>query len=100
MIKPVSFTAAQPDTIKYQVKQVMRDEQKSYEKQIFDICTKKIEDKYLDEFNLRITQAQNNLTQKDKITVLSLLRDAYKDAGMNKEAEVMAAQIGKLNVEA
>ncbi len=100
MIKPVTFKAAQPDTIKYQVKQVMRDEQKTYEDLIFDNCTKKLNEKYMDEFNVKINDARNNLTKQDKITVLSMLKDAYNDAGMKKDAAVIDAQIGKLNVEA
>lgn len=98
MIHPITFKSS-PDTLSLQVQQVMRENRKAYEQEIVDNCTKRIEDKYLQDFNIKIKDAENNLSKKDFLNILNTIKSAYADAGRSEDSKVIAEQIKRLDKE-
>ncbi len=95
----MAITFTSQDYLANHVKQVLRENQEGYEAKIFHNCSKKLENTYMPDFNRQIIQAKNNLSTKDKINILSTLKDAYYNAGRIKDSQILESQIKKLDIE-
>ncbi len=94
---PITFTSQ--DYIAYQVKQVLRENQATYEDKIYHNCTKKIEEQYMPSFDKQIADVRNNISTKDTINILLSLKNAYQNAGRINDSQILEQQIQKLNIE-
>ena len=94
---PITFTSQ--DYIAYQVKQVLRENQATYEDKIDHNCTKNIEEQYTPSFDKQIADVRNNISTKDTINILLSLKNAYQNAGRINDSQILEQQIQKLNIE-
>ena len=94
---PITFTSQ--DYIAYQVKQVLRENQATYEDNIYHNFIKKIEEQYMPSFDKQIADVRNNISTKDTINILLSLKNAYQNAGRINDSQILEQQIQKLNIE-
>lgn len=95
----ISFKS-QPDNLEKHVNQLMRENYSKIEKDIVDNCIKKVDNQYNSEFNYKIKKVEHYPSDKDLVTILSSLKDAYKQCGLNKDVDCINNQIKKLDVQA
>lgn len=95
----ISFKS-QPDNLEKQVNQLMRENYSKIEKDIVDNCINKIDNQYNSEFNYRLKKVEHTPGNKDLVSILSTLKNAYKQSGLNKDVECIDNQIKKLDVQA
>lgn len=88
------------DNLEKHVNQIMRENYSALENEIINNCSKKIEDKYYSEFTYKLKEVENSTGNKDLVTILDCLKDAYSQSGMNKDVECIDNQIKKLDVQA
>lgn len=82
----ISFKT-QPDILKNQVQQLMRENYSQMEQDLVDKCTKKVDEKYKSDFNYKLKKVEYCPSDKDLISILSSLKDAYKQSGLTKDVE-------------
>lgn len=95
----ISFKS-QPDNLEKHVNQLMRENYFKIEKDVINRCCENIDNKYKSEFDFKLKEVENSPSNKDLVTILSSLKDAYSQSGLNKDAECIDNQIKKLDIQA
>lgn len=95
----ISFKT-QPDILKNQVQQLMRENYSQMEQDLVDKCTKKVDEKYNSDFYYELRKVEYHPGDKDLVSILSTLKDAYKQSGLTKDVECIDNQIKKLDTKA
>ena len=88
------------DPIERQVMQVMRENYAQIEGDVLQSCRTKINNEFYDEFIHQAKVQKNNVDNVDLKTILTVIKDAYLNAGMNKDAIAIDSQIARLDVKA
>ena len=86
------------DNIERQVKQVMRENYASMEKDVYNNCRKRINDEFYDKFISKAKAQRSQIGDDDLKILLSTLKKSYENSGMHKDAKVLEAQISKLDI--
>ena len=86
------------DSIERQIKQVMRENYASMEKDVYNNCRKRINDEFYDKFISKAKAQRSQIGDDDLKILLSTLKKSYESSGMHKDAKVLEAQISKLDV--
>lgn len=86
------------DSIERQIKQVMRENYASMEKDVYNNCRKKINDEFYDKFVSQTRLQRSQIGDDDLKILLSTLKKSYKSSGMLDDAKAIEAQIAKLDV--
>lgn len=87
---------SQTDYIETQTKQIIRENFVTIQDEAANNVFQVVEHKYRDEFTHKIEQSKKTIGVQDIISIFTDLRDAYSDAGLNKDADVIGAYIKKL----
>ena len=95
----ISFKS-QPDNLEKHVNQLMRENYAKIEKDIVNDCINKIDSRYSDEFDYNLKRVEFSPNDKDLVSILSSLKEAYQQSGLNKDVECIDNQIKKLDVQA
>ena len=95
----ISFKS-QPDNLEKHVNQLMRENYAKIEKDIVNDCINKIDSRYNSEFNYKLKQVEFSPSDKDLVSILGSLKEAYQQSGLNKDVECIDNQIKKLDVQA
>lgn len=95
----ISFKS-QPDNLEKHVNQLMRENYSSLENNIINNCSKNIENKYKSEFDFKLRKVENMPGNKDLVSILGSLKEAYQQSGLNKDVECIDNQIKKLDLQA
>ena len=95
----ISFKS-QPDNLKNQVQQLMRENYSQMENEIVTKCSQKIDEKYKSNFDFKLRRIEHSPNNKDLVAILTSLKDAYKQSGLNKDVECISNQIKALDVQA
>lgn len=90
----------QSDNLELQVKQIMRENYDSMQDEIVQNCSKRINKDFRQKFDWEISNAKNTVSNADTKNILNTLKDAYQNAGLTKDAEVINKQIKRLDVQA
>lgn len=88
------------DPIERQVTQVMRENYAQIESDVMQNCRTKINNEFYDEFIHQAKVQKNNVDDTDLKTILTVIKNAYLKAGMNKDAIAIDSQIARLDVKA
>ena len=83
-----------------QIKQVMRENFNSFETEAIKKCSEEVNNSFRPRFNREIAKLQTQTNKNDLINLLTTLKNAYSDAGLQKDSDVLGMQIKKLDVEA
>lgn len=86
------------DSIERQIKQVMRENYASMEKDVYNNCRKKINDEFYDKFVSQTKLQRSQIGDDDLKILLSTLKKSYESSGMINDAKAIEAQIAKLDV--
>ena len=86
------------DSIERQIKQVMRENYASMEKDVYNNCRKRINDEFYDKFISKAKAQRSQIGDDDLKILLSTLKKSYESSGMHKDAKALEAQISKLDV--
>ena len=86
------------DSIERQIKQVMRENYASMEKDVYNNCRKKINDDFYDKFVSQTRLQRSQIGDDDLKILLSTLKKSYESSGMINDAKAIEAQIAKLDV--
>ncbi len=86
------------DNIERQIKQVMRENYASMEKDVYNNCRKRINDEFYDKFISQARAQRSQIGDDDLKILLSTLKKSYENSGMHKDAKALEAQIAKLDV--
>ncbi len=86
------------DSIERQIKQVMRENYASMEKDVYNNCRKKINDEFYDKFVSQTKLQRSKIGDDDLKILLSTLKKSYESSGMINDAKAIEAQIAKLDV--
>lgn len=86
------------DSIERQIKQVMRENYASMEKDVYNNCRKKINDEFYDKFVSQTKLQRSQIGDDDLKILLSTLKKSYESSGMLNDAKAIEAQIAKLDV--
>jgi Holliday junction resolvase RusA-like endonuclease len=89
-----------PNVIDAQIRQVMRENYNSFEKEAVEKCNEEINRTFRPKFNREISRLQTETNKQDMVNLLTTLKDAYSQAGLVQDSKVLEAQIRKLDVEA
>lgn len=86
------------DSIERQIKQVMRENYASMEKDVYNNCRKRINDEFYDKFISQARAQRSQIGDDDLKILLSTLKKSYENSGMHKDAKALEAQISKLDI--
>lgn len=86
------------DSIERQIKQVMRENYASMEKDVYNNCRKRINDEFYDKFISQARAQRSPIGDDDLKILLSTLKKSYENSGMHKDAKALEAQISKLDI--
>lgn len=86
------------DSIERQIKQVMRENYASMEKDVYNNCRKKINDDFYDKFVSQTRLQRSQIGDDDLKILLSTLKKSYESSRMLDDAKAIEAQIAKLDV--
>lgn len=86
------------DSIERQVKQVMRENYASMERDVYNNCRKKINDDFYDKFVSQTKLQRSQIGNDDLKILLSALKKSYESSRMLDDAKAIEAQIAKLDV--
>lgn len=87
-----------PNNLDKHVNQIMRENYAALENDIINDCSKNIENKYRSDFDYELRQVENRPGDKDLVSILVSLKDAYSQSGRQKDVECIDNQIKKLDV--
>ncbi len=93
----VSFKSY-PDNLDLLINSKMRENYASIENEIVQKATDEVNDKFKSRFNRQISKLQTETGAKDIANILSAISKAYKDAGLNRDSDIIDSQIKKLNI--
>lgn len=86
------------DDVERQVKQVMRENYTSMEDEVLKNCRAKIDKEFRGDFAHKMQTQRSEIGNQDAVNMLTILKDAYKGAGMQQDAQALSAQISRLDV--
>ncbi len=86
------------DSIERQIKQVMRENYASMEKDVYNNCRKKINDDFYDKFVSQTRLQRSQIGDDDLKILLSTLKKSYESSRMLDDAKAIEVQIAKLDV--
>lgn len=86
----------QDDYVETQTKQALRDSFETIKNEATEKVSQVIEGKYQDEFVRKIEESKKTVSKNDIISIFTELREAYLEAGMEKDASILGDRIVKL----
>lgn len=94
----VSFKSY-PENLDTLIKNKMRENYASLESEVLQKATEEVNNKFKPVFNRQIGKLQAETGKNDLKNILSTLKDAYQNAGLQRDSEVLEKQIRKLDLE-